>query len=129
MTWKALLTITICAALAVSSTALIRVSLDQTATTTRVESGGLLKRCKQLVLIPALWAGILFFLLSNILWFYIIATQPLVKSYPIQLALVFLFNSIVSTSIFSEKLGVAGLLGLALILTGVAMVNWSDPAR
>jgi multidrug transporter EmrE-like cation transporter len=122
MTPKALLTIVFCAALAVGSTSLIRVSLNHTNGIVG-QTGGLLERVICLAKTPTMWAGITFFVLSNLLWIYIIATQPLVTAYPLQIALVFVFNTVSAAYVFSERLTPVGLAGLLCILAGVTMVS------
>jgi multidrug transporter EmrE-like cation transporter len=44
-------------------------------------------------------------------------------AYPIQLSLVFLFSTLTSILVFSEKATLSGLLGLALVVSGVVMVS------
>jgi len=122
MTPKALLTIAVCAALAVGSTSLIRVSLNHTSDIAG-QAGMLFERCARLATMPTMWLGITLFVLSNLLWIYIIATLPLVTAYPLQIALVFVFNTASATWVFSERLTLVGLAGLICILSGVTIVS------
>lgn len=111
-----------CAALAVTANALLkhalhgRIAWKSSVPTLFADAFGLLRY-------PLVWLGASAFVAANVLWLFILATQRMSVAYPMQLSLVFLFSSLTSILVFSEKVTLSGLLGLALVVAGVVMVS------
>ena len=118
---KSLLINFICALLTVASNSLLKHALHGRL----VWSGSVrslmtdLGACASL---PLAWLGAASFAAANVLWVMILSAQRLSIAYPLQLSLVFLFSTITSMLVFSEKITLQGVTGLLLILAGVALV-------
>lgn len=72
---------------------------------------------------PLVWLGAAAFITTNVLWLLILATQRMSVAYPLQLSLVFLFSTLVSVTIFSERLTPSVCLGLVLVISGIVLVS------
>jgi multidrug transporter EmrE-like cation transporter len=111
-----------CAALAVIANALLkqalhgRIAWKGSVLTLFTDAFGLLRY-------PLVWLGAASFVAANVLWLFILATQRMSVAYPLQLSLVFLFATLASILVFSEKVTVPGMLGLALVVSGVVLVS------
>lgn len=111
-----------CAALAVIANALLkqalhgRIGWKGSVLTLFADAFGLLRY-------PLVWLGAAAFVGANVLWLFILATQRMSVAYPLQLSLVFLFSTLASILVFSEKVTVSGMLGLALVVSGVVLVS------
>ena len=74
---------------------------------------------------PLLILALIIFITGNILWIFIISTQNFSFALPLQIALVFLFNLIVSFFLFNEQLNLFSILGMILILSGIFLISKS----
>lgn len=72
---------------------------------------------------PMFLFGFLNFIAANLLWMVVLATQPLSVAYPMQISLIIVFNAVISFACFSERLTLAGMVGLACILLGVLLMR------
>jgi len=72
---------------------------------------------------PLFLFGALNFVMANVLWMLIIATQPLSIAYPMQISLIIVFNAMMSFCFFSERLTTTGVIGLACVLLGVILMR------
>ena len=70
-----------------------------------------------------IWFGLVAFTAANILWFFIVATQPMSIAYPVQVALVLFLAPIFAMVFFGEKVSPLGGAGLVLIFSGVVLVK------
>lgn len=74
---------------------------------------------------PLLILALIIFITGNILWIFIISTQNFSFALPLQIALVFLFNIIVSFFLFNEQVNLYSTLGMILILSGIFLISKS----
>jgi drug/metabolite transporter (DMT)-like permease len=74
---------------------------------------------------PLLILALSMFITGNILWIFIISTQNFSFALPLQIALVFLFNLIVSFFLFNEQVNLYSILGMILILSGIFLISKS----
>ena len=82
--------------------------------------------CSQIITLsitPLFWIGVVFFLLANMLWLSVLATQKLSIAYPLQISLVFMFSTMASILVFGEKLSSISIAGLALVVCGVFLIS------
>ena len=83
-----------------------------------VEAGRLLRQ-------PLFDIGVLLYASASVVWFRIVSTEKLNTSYPLLVAITFLFVTSAATLIFHEPLSKLKVLGLAAILAGIALVSRS----
>lgn len=74
---------------------------------------------------PLLILAMMIFITGNILWIFIISTQNFSFALPLQIALVFLFNLMVSFFLFNEQLNLFSILGILFILLGIFLITKS----
>ena len=72
---------------------------------------------------PLLILAMMIFITGNILWIFIISTQNFSFALPLQIALVFLFNLMVSFFLFNEQLNLFSMLGILFILLGIFLIT------
>lgn len=72
---------------------------------------------------PLLILAMMIFITGNILWIFIISTQNFSFALPLQIALVFLFNLMVSFFLFNEQLNLFSILGILFILLGIFLIT------
>ena len=122
MNFKGLSLNLICACCAVLSNA----SLKQVLTGRSIWQGSLMTSVGALFALtkePLMWLGGTAFLATNLLWLSILGSQQISVAYPLQIALVFLLTTIVSVTVFADKLTLTGYAGLAMLLTGILMLR------
>ena len=83
----------------------------------------ILVQLPKVLVLPVFWLALLVFVVANALWMLVLATEPLSYAYPMQLGLVVLMNAILSVFFFSDRLTVAGIIGMLLILVGVCILR------
>ena len=77
---------------------------------------------------PLLILALIIFITGNILWMFIISTQNFSFALPIQIALVFLFNIIVSYFLFKESITLTYTIGVFFIFLGITLISMTNPA-
>jgi multidrug transporter EmrE-like cation transporter len=119
---KALLPNFLCAALAVASNGLLAHTLKG-----RISWRGslitLLWDVFELLRSPLVWVGAMAFIACQLLWLFILSSQRMSVAYPLMISLVFLFSTLISIFIFSERLSLPGCIGLAFVVSGVILVS------
>jgi multidrug transporter EmrE-like cation transporter len=121
MSLKSILLLLLSASTAAMSTAILRFALRDSYRF----KGSVLQFCQdslRLLERPAFLMGLLMFMVANVLWLLVLGSQKLSVAYPVQIGLVVVFNALISSLFFSEKLAVQGYVGLALIVVGVALI-------
>jgi multidrug transporter EmrE-like cation transporter len=113
----------LCAGLVVGATSLLKLALVNKGFSWKGSLTTLGRDLLQLFSLPLIWAGILLFILANILWLMILATQKLGIAYPLQIALVFLLSTMTSILLFGEKPSVISVAGLVLVVSGVILIT------
>ena len=71
---------------------------------------------------PLFLFGIADFILANLLWLLVLASQPLLIAYPLQIGLVILINTLISVFVFTEKINGYGLAGILLVMAGIVLI-------
>ena len=69
------------------------------------------------------WLGLFLFFLSQIVWFYIIASQKLSIAYPLQVGLSLILFSIVAHFIFKEEMNLKQTVALCVIFFGIILLK------
>ena len=88
----------------------------------QVADDGVAAAIAKLALSPTLWAALVLYGLSTMLWVLILRTTPLSLAYPF-VALGFVLLPVLSWWLFDEKLGWSLLAGTVLIVCGVLVVT------
>ncbi len=121
MSLKSVLLLLLSASTAAMSTAIMRFALRDS----YQFKGSVLQFCQdslRLLERPAFLIGMLMFIAANLLWLLVLGSQKLSVAYPVQIGLVVVFNALISSLCFSEKLAMQGYVGLVLIVVGVALI-------
>jgi multidrug transporter EmrE-like cation transporter len=72
---------------------------------------------------PIFDIGFIFYGLAALVWFRVLATQPLSRAYPLLVSLTFLFVTLGAVTLFQESMTVRKLAGLTIILVGIFFVG------
>jgi len=94
-----------------------------------VRAGGLMLSAEtfvrdllRLAVEPIFLLGVLFYGLSSLLWFAVISTEELNRSYPLLVSISFIFVTLGATLFFQESLSMQKLIGIFLLLVGILLV-------
>lgn len=71
---------------------------------------------------PLFLAGVVFYGLAALVWFRVISQQPLTTAYPLLVSMTFVFVTIGAAHFFGERVSVAKVSGMLIILLGVLVV-------
>jgi multidrug transporter EmrE-like cation transporter len=77
----------------------------------------------RLVSQPLFLIGFIFYGLAALVWFRVIATQPLSTAYPLLVSLTFIFVTLGAIVFYHESFSWLKAFGLGIILTGVLIVG------
>jgi multidrug transporter EmrE-like cation transporter len=83
----------------------------------------LLSAVTKLIAQPVFDCGIILYAVSSLLWFHVIATEPLSVAYPLLISLTFIFVTLGAIVIFSETLTLPKVVGILLILIGIIVLS------
>jgi multidrug transporter EmrE-like cation transporter len=72
---------------------------------------------------PLFTIGFTVYFLASVLWFRVVATEPLSVAYPILVSLTFILVTAGAILVFSEPLSPRKAFGLAVIVAGIAIVS------
>jgi len=76
----------------------------------------------KLIFSPFIFAGLLIYIFTTVLWFYILSRVQLSTAYPMQ-SLCYVFTAVISFFIFKEGIATVKWLGLILITAGAFLVS------
>ena len=77
----------------------------------------------KLFLQPLFTAGFILYFLASIVWFRVVATEPLSLAYPILVSLTFSLVTAGAVAFFHESLSLQKVAGLATILVGIIIIS------
>jgi multidrug transporter EmrE-like cation transporter len=72
---------------------------------------------------PLFLVGFFFYGSAALVWFRVVATQPLSTAYPLLVSLTFIFVTLGAVVLYQESLTWLKIVGLAIILLGVFLVG------
>jgi multidrug transporter EmrE-like cation transporter len=78
---------------------------------------------------PFFAGGFILYFLAALVWFRVVAYEPLSTAYPVMVGLVFVMVSFSAIFVFREPMSVQKLIGLLVILAGVAIASTSGSAQ
>lgn len=84
----------------------------------------LLMTVLKLFLQPLFAIGFVAYFLASVVWFRVVATEPLSIAYPILVSLTFTLVTAGAVVFFHESLSVQKALGLTVILVGIAIISF-----
>ena len=76
----------------------------------------------QLVMEPLFVVGVVLYGVSSILWFAVISTEELNRSYPLLVSISFILVTVGATFFFQESLSIQKIVGVFVLLVGILMV-------
>ncbi len=72
---------------------------------------------------PLFVIGFGVYFLASVVWFRVVATEPLSLAYPIMVSLTFMLVTGGAVLMFGEPMSVRKIVGLAVILAGIAIIS------
>jgi multidrug transporter EmrE-like cation transporter len=78
---------------------------------------------------PRFTAGFVMYALASIVWFRVVATEPLSIAYPILVSLTFLLVTAGAVVLFMEPLSLRKVLGLLVTLAGIVIISTEQTIR
>ena len=72
---------------------------------------------------PLFAAGFILYFLASLVWFRVVATEPLSLAYPILVSLTFSLVTAGAVMFFHESLSVQKVIGLATIIGGIVIIS------
>jgi len=77
---------------------------------------------------PLFAGGFVLYFVAALIWFRVMAYEPLSTAYPVMVGLIFVMVSIGAFVFFSEQVSVRKIVGLSVILAGIAIASTPGPA-
>lgn len=78
----------------------------------------------KLFLQPLFTIGFVLYFLASVVWFRVVATEPLSVAYPILVSLTFTMVTAGAVLFFHESVSMQKVVGLATILAGIAIISF-----
>jgi multidrug transporter EmrE-like cation transporter len=82
----------------------------------------------KLLMEPFFAAGFVLLFVSALVWFRVITYEPLSTAYPLMIGLIFVMVNVGAVIVFRESMSVGKVIGLAVILLGIAIASASGGA-
>jgi multidrug transporter EmrE-like cation transporter len=83
----------------------------------------------QLLTEPLFATGFILYFLAALVWFRVVAYEPLSTAYPVMVGLIFVMVSLGAIIVFGEPMSVRKMIGLLVILAGIAIASGSGVAQ
>ena len=114
----------ITAAMTMAANLMLRAGIDAAGGFAPTGALGLMPAVVKLFLQPLFAIGFVFYFLASVVWFRVVATEPLSVAYPILVSLTFTLVSAGAVLFFQESLSLQKGVGLAAILAGIAIISF-----
>jgi multidrug transporter EmrE-like cation transporter len=111
------------AALTMAANLMLRAGIDAAG---GFSLGGLMEivhALTRLFMQPLFTVGFVIYFLASVVWFRVVATEPLSLAYPMLVSLTFTMVTAGAVLLFSEPFSLRKAVGLAIILAGIAIVS------
>ena len=72
---------------------------------------------------PKFLVGFVLYFMASVVWFRVVATEPLSVAYPLLVSCTFTLVTAGAVIVFSEPLTLRQMVGLAVILAGIALIS------
>jgi multidrug transporter EmrE-like cation transporter len=122
MSPRGLLLVSLSAVLTFAANMLLRAGIDR-AGWSPGGAGDVLQGLIRLAKDPVFDVGALLYMPASIVWFRVIATEPLSTAYPLLMSLTFIMVTVGAVLFFRETVTAMKLLGLVIILAGIVLVS------
>jgi multidrug transporter EmrE-like cation transporter len=83
----------------------------------------------RLLVEPVFAVGFILYFVAALVWFRVIANEPLSTAYPVMVGLIFVMVSLGAIIVFREPMSVRKVIGLLVILAGIAIASGSGAAQ
>ena len=78
---------------------------------------------------PLFAAGFVLYFVAALVWFRVIAYEPLSTAYPVMIGLTFVMVSVGAIFFFSEPVSIRKAMGLAVIVAGIVIASTTGAAQ
>jgi len=113
----------VAAALTMGANLMLRAGIDAAGGFSPGTATELIFGLLRLMLQPLFAVGFVTYFLAAVVWFRVVATEPLSIAYPILVSLTFAFVTAGAVIFFHEPISLRKVLGLAVILAGIAILS------
>ena len=123
MSATGLLLVLVTAALTMFANLLLRSGLDAAG---GFSLGGLATTAAALLKLfmePKFLVGFVLYFMASVVWFRVVATEPLSVAYPLLVSCTFTLVTAGAVIVFSEPMSLRQMIGLAVILAGIALIS------
>jgi multidrug transporter EmrE-like cation transporter len=111
------------AALTMAANLLLRGGIDAAGGFSLGGPSGMLQALVKLFIQPLFAIGFVLYFVASVVWFRVVATEPLSLAYPILVSCTFMLVTTGAALAFREPLTLRQVLGLAVILAGIALLS------
>jgi multidrug transporter EmrE-like cation transporter len=118
-----LLLVLLTAALTMAANLLLRAGIDGAGGFSVATVAGVLHALVRLFLQPLFSIGFVLYFLASVVWFRVVATEPLSLAYPVLVSCTFTLVTAGAVIFFGEPLTRRQIMGLAVILAGIVLVS------
>jgi multidrug transporter EmrE-like cation transporter len=123
MSGHGLLLVLLTAALTMAANLLLRAGIDGAGGFAAGSAAQAVSALVRLFLEPRFTAGFVLYFLASVVWFRVVATEPLSVAYPILVSCTFTLVTAGAVMLFREPLTLRQVVGLAVILAGIVLVS------
>ena len=122
MSGTGLILVTVTAAMTMAANLMLRAGIDAAGGFSPRGAMDVLSGILALFLQPLFSTGFVAYFLASVIWFRVVATEPLSVAYPILVSLTFSLVTAGAVAIFHETLSTQKLVGLVTILAGIVLI-------
>ena len=123
MSSTGLLLVIVTAALTMVANLLLRSGIDAAGGFTLGGLGTTIAALIKLFMQPKFLVGFVLYFMASVVWFRVVATEPLSVAYPLLVSCTFTLVTAGAVVVFSEPLSARQVLGLVVILAGIALIS------
>ena len=124
MSGTGLLLVLLTAALTMAANLLLRAGIDGAGGFSLGGVTATLHALGRLFVEPRFLIGFVLYFLASVVWFRVVATEPLSLAYPILVSCTFTLVTAGAVVAFREPLTLRQIVGLAVILAGIALISF-----
>ena len=121
-----MLLVLLTAGLTMLANLLLRAGIDAAGGFVMNDVVGAVRALVRLFLEPRFTIGFALYAAASVVWFRVVATEPLSLAYPILVSLTFALVTGGAVLLFSEPLSLRKVLGLVVILGGIVLISTGD---
>jgi multidrug transporter EmrE-like cation transporter len=123
MSATGLLLVLVTAALTMVANLLLRSGIDAAGGFTLGSFAATVAALLKLFMQPKFLVGFVLYFMASVVWFRVVATEPLSVAYPLLVSCTFTLVTAGAVVVFSEPLSARQVLGLVVILAGIALIS------